>query len=226
MSPLLNTAVGLDAEMRSILERPDLPDDEKATLYQQLLQSYLTYRDKRRSHVARHDTDVKVSASPTTPSGKEEQNILDAFPKTMKSRARQILNVIKHKGGDVISYDDQGQLLFNKQVVPGSNVADLIRDAFQMRRGFNPVGWQSFARGLASINAPEAAIRHPTRLSVIQRHKSRAAKGEELSDSDDIPTPTPPRRRAPKRLQANKAKVFIAKPVSSTKQTFKESSWK
>ncbi|KAI8501300.1 hypothetical protein Bbelb_106740 [Branchiostoma belcheri] len=240
MSPLLNTAVGLDAEMRSVLERPDLPDDEKATLYQQLLQRYLTYRDKRRTEPVTvrvlssstpttkttTDTDVKVSASPTTPSGKEEQNILDAFPKTMKSRAQQILNVIKHKGGDVISYDDQGQLLFNKQVVPGSNVADLIRDALQMRRGFNPVGWQSFARGLASINAPEAAIRHPTRLSVIQRHKSRAAKGEELSDSDDIPTPTPPRRRAPKRLQANKAKVFIAKPVSSTKQTFKESSWK
>ncbi|KAI8511957.1 hypothetical protein Bbelb_110570 [Branchiostoma belcheri] len=128
------------------------------------------------------DTDVKVSASPATPSasGKDEQDILDAFPKTMKSRARQILNVIKHKGGDVISYDDQGQLLFNKQVVPGSNVADLIRDALQMRRGFNP--------GLASINAPEAAIRNPMRLSVIHRHKSRAAKGEELSDEDDIPT--------------------------------------
>ncbi|KAI8493255.1 hypothetical protein Bbelb_292590 [Branchiostoma belcheri] len=181
VSPLVNTAVGLDAEMRSVLERPDLPDDEKATLYQQLLQRYLTYRDKRRTEPVTvrvlssstpttkttTDTDVKVTASPTTPttSGKDEQNILDAFPKTMKSRARQILNVIKHKGGDV---------------VPGSNVADLIRDALQMRRGFNPVGWRSFARGLASINAPEAAIRNPMRLSVIHRHKSRAARVKNL----------------------------------------------
>ncbi|KAI8479494.1 hypothetical protein Bbelb_240640 [Branchiostoma belcheri] len=249
MSPLLNTAVGLDAEMRSVLERPDLQDDEKATLYQQLLQRYLTYRDKRRTEPvtvrvvssstpgtkSTTDTDVKVSASPTTPtasgkdattSGKDEQDILDAFPKTMKSRARQILNVIKHKGGDVISYDDQGQLLFNKQVVPGSNVADLIRDALQMRRGFNPVGWRSFARGLASINAPEAAIRNPMRLSVIHRHKSRAAKGEELSDSDDIPTPIPPRRRAAKRTSASKAKVHIANPASSARRAFTESSWK
>ncbi|KAI8497980.1 hypothetical protein Bbelb_239240 [Branchiostoma belcheri] len=185
--------------MRSVLERPDLQDDEKATLYQQLLQRYLTYRDKRRTEpvtvrvvssstpglsVSNHHT--PASGKDATTSGKDEQDILDAFPKTMKSRARQILNVIKHKGGDVISYDDQGQLLFNNR-----RLANETR--FQPRRV------AVLCRGLASINAPEAAIRNPMRLSVIHRHKSRAAKGEELSDSDDIPTPIPPRRRAAKR---------------------------
>jgi len=244
-SPLVKTAVTLDEEMKSVMERPDLPDDEKATLYQQLLQRYLTYRDKRRTEpvtvrVLSSPTTVTNTAttdantdgkSPSTPvsSGKEDQSILEAFPKTMKARARQMLNVIKHKGGDIIGYNDQGQLLYNKQVVPGSNVSDLIRDAMQKRQGFNPTGWQSFARGLARINAPEAAIRHPTRLSVIQRHKSRTARGEDLSDGeseDVIPTPQPKRRRVvAQRLPGKKRKVGSAGTTPSTKRSFSEMSW-
>ncbi|CAH1240718.1 Hypp6074 [Branchiostoma lanceolatum] len=246
MSPLVKTTVSLDDDMKTILSRQDIPDDQKAVLYQQLLQRYLTYRDKRRTE----PVSVRLLSSPTTTdtvpstdgktidssptnvtrsvsSSEKDKAILGAFPKTMKSRARQILDTIKDKGGDVIGYDDQGQLLFNKQVVPGSNVSDLIRDTLQRRKGFNPIGWRSFARGLARINAPEAAIRHPTRLAMIQRHKSHAALGKDLpvgdeSDEDDAPTPRPRRRGVLAQvLPAKKRKIMH--PTSST---FVESSWK
>ncbi|KAI8511989.1 hypothetical protein Bbelb_110890 [Branchiostoma belcheri] len=232
------------------MSRQDLHDDEKATLYQQLLQRYLTYRDKRRaepisvrlvtskSTSATTDTTTKNVAtddtiSPGTASAtgsKEDQGILEAFPKTMKARARQILNVIKHKGGDILDYNQHGELLYNKQVVPGSQILDLIRDVLQRRQNFKPIGWRAFSRGLARINSPEAAIRHPTRLAVIQKHKKRDALGDDLSsgeeDHDVVPTPQPPQRRVRKRISANKAKVLVAKPASATKQAFTETAWK
>ncbi|CAH1240724.1 Hypp6080 [Branchiostoma lanceolatum] len=250
MTPMVKQVLGIDSEMKTIMSRQDLPEDEKAALYQQLLQRYLTYRDKRRAEPVSvrlvtsnpasataevTTTDVETTTSPGTVStnGKEDHAILEAFPKSMKARARQLLNIIKHKGGDVLDYNQHGELLYNKQVVPGSQISDLIRDVIQRRKDFNPAGWQSFSRGLAQINTPEAPIRHPTRLAVIQHHKTRAALGDSLSnegedDDDIVPTPLPKRRRVSKRIPANKAKVLIPNPTaaSSSKQSFMESSWK
>ncbi|KAI8490148.1 hypothetical protein Bbelb_322180 [Branchiostoma belcheri] len=148
----------------------------------------------------------------------------------MKARAQQLLNVIKHKGGDILDYNQHGELLYDKKVVPGSQISDLLRDVIQRRQNFNPIGWRAFSRGLERINTPEAAIRHPTRLAVIKKHKARAALGDTLSsgeeEDDIVPTPRPPQRRGPKRISASKAKVFVAKPPSSAKQSFTETAWK
>ncbi|KAI8499055.1 hypothetical protein Bbelb_235080 [Branchiostoma belcheri] len=201
------------------MSRQDLGDDEKATLYQQLLQRYLTYRDKRRAepvsvrlvtsnstpaatvtatnNVAKDEGSTTTSPSTASATGKEDKAILAAFPKNMKARAQQLLNVIKHKGGDILDYNQHGELLYDKQ-------------------NFNPIGWRAFSRGLARINTPEAAIRHPTRLAVIKKHKARAALGDTLSsgeeEDDIVPTPRPPQRRGPKRIPASKAKGLVAKP--------------
>ncbi|KAI8480134.1 hypothetical protein Bbelb_421180 [Branchiostoma belcheri] len=252
MTPLVKSALSMDDQMRDVMSRQDLADDEKATLYQQLLQRYLTYRDKRRAepvsvrlvtsnstpaatvtatnNVAKDEGSTTTSPSTASATGKEDKGILAAFPKNMKARAQQLLNVIKHKGGDILDYNQHGELLYDKQVVPGSQISDLLRDVIQRRQNFNPIGWRAFSRGLARINTPEAAIRHPTRLAVIKKHKARAALGDNLSsgeeEEDIVPTPRPPQRRGPKRIPASKAKVFGAKPPSSAKQSFTETAWK
>ncbi|KAI8488011.1 hypothetical protein Bbelb_341290 [Branchiostoma belcheri] len=252
MTPLVKSALSMDDQMRDVMSRRDLADDEKATLYQQLLQRYLTYRDKRRAepvsvrlvtsnstpaatvtatnNAAKYEGSTTTSPSTASATGKEDNAILAAFPKNMKARAQQLLNVIKHKGGDILDYNQHGELLYDKQVVPGSQISDLLRDVIQRRQNFNPIGWRAFSRGLARINTPEAAIRHPTRLAVIKKHKARAALGDTLSsgeeEEDIVPTPRPPQRRGPKRIPASKAKVFGAKPPSSAKQSFTETAWK
>ncbi|KAI8515561.1 hypothetical protein Bbelb_063740 [Branchiostoma belcheri] len=211
MTPLVKSALSVDGQMQEVMSRQDLGDDEKATLYQQLLQRYLTYRDKRRAE----PVSVRLVTSNSTP----------AATVTAKNN---LLNVIKHKGGDILDYNQHGELLYDKKVVPGSQISDLLRDVIQRRQNFNPIGWRAFSRGLARINTPEAAIRHPTRLAVIKKHKARAALGDTLSsEEDDIaPTPRPPQRRGPKRIPASKAKVFVAKPPPSAKQSFTETAWK
>ncbi|KAI8480633.1 hypothetical protein Bbelb_416450 [Branchiostoma belcheri] len=251
MTPLVKSALSMDDQMRDVMSRQDLGDDEKATLYQQLLQRYLTYRDKRRAEpvsvrlvtsnstpaatVTATNNVAKDEGSTTSPStasatGKEDNAILEAFPKNMKARAQQLLNVIKHKGGDILDYNQHGEILYDKQVVPGSQISDLLRDVIQRRQNFNPIGWRAFSRGLARINTPEAAIRHPTRLAVIKKHKARAALGDTLSsgeeEDDIVPTPRPPQRHGPKRISASKAKGLVAKPPSSAQQSFTETAWK
>ncbi|KAI8496780.1 hypothetical protein Bbelb_254350 [Branchiostoma belcheri] len=196
MTPLVKSALSMDDQMRDVMSRQDLADDEKATLYQQLLQRYLTYRDKRRAepvsvrlvtsnstpdatvtatnNVAK-DEGSTTSASTASATGKEDEAILAAFPKNMKARAQQLLNVIKHKGGDILDYNQHGELLYDKQVVPGSQISDLLRDVIQRRQNFNPIGWRAFSRGMARLNTPEAAIRHPTQR--IRPAWSRRSRG-------------------------------------------------
>ena len=59
--PLTSQVNHLDAEMDSLLKRQDVTQDEKPMLYNQILQHYLNYYDKRMSQP------VRVSAVPSKP---------------------------------------------------------------------------------------------------------------------------------------------------------------
>ncbi|KAI8487960.1 hypothetical protein Bbelb_344080 [Branchiostoma belcheri] len=102
MTPLVKSALSVDGQMQEVMSRQDLGDDEKATLYQQLLQRYLTYRDKRRAepvsvrlvtsnstpsatvtatnNVAKDEGSTTTSPSTASATGKEDKAILAAFP--------------------------------------------------------------------------------------------------------------------------------------------------
>ena len=62
-APLTQTLRTPDSEMEQVLKRRDITDDEKATLYNQILQRYLSYYDQKRNNP------LKVSFS--TPGAKE-----------------------------------------------------------------------------------------------------------------------------------------------------------
>ena len=101
----------LEEDMNNILERPDLPDDTKVSLYQQALQQYLQYEHARKTE----PVSVKISTSRPpdgsddmsdtldAPSGKETRggvtskddltpHILESVPKTLHRRAKLLLN--------------------------------------------------------------------------------------------------------------------------------------
>ena len=50
---------------------------------------------------------------------------------------------------------------------------DLVNDMLPHRRGFEPVGWSVFARGLAQMNIPENIVRNPQRQSAIREFETR-----------------------------------------------------
>ena len=117
-------------------------------------------RDKQR---VEHRDDIMYGG------GEEEETdslsvemIVRGIPKTMKSRAEALLAHLKERG-DVITWDDMGQVLLDGVLIPKSNISDLVSDAMRSRKHFNPVGVREFYNVLNKINVPKDLVRNEKR---------------------------------------------------------------
>ena len=88
--------------------------------------------------------------------------IVRGIPKTMKSRAEALLAHLKERG-DVITWDDMGQVLVDGVLIPKSNISDLVSDAMRSRKHFNPIGVREFYSVLSKINVPKDLVRNERR---------------------------------------------------------------
>ena len=95
-----------------------------------------------------------------------------SVPKVYKTGARQLLDKIKDNR-DVLHWNNKGELLYEDKAISGSHLVDLVNDILRHRKGFEPVGWSVFARGLARMNVPENLVRNPQRQSAVREFKTR-----------------------------------------------------
>ena len=110
--------------------------------------------------------------------GEEEQQedtlsvemIVRGIPKTMKTRAEALLAHLKERG-DVITWDDMGQVLVDGVLIPKSNISDLVSDAMRSRKHFNPVGVREFYNVLNKINVPKDLVRNERRWDETEKKK-------------------------------------------------------
>ena len=181
--PLTAQVNQLDSEMDSLLRRQDMTQDEKVKLYDQTLQRYLTYYDKRMQkpvHVSvvppksieTEETGEELPEEPEPP-GEIQKDILESVPATMKSRAFQLVKKLK-TNKDVVGWNDHGQMVFEGRTIPGTNVIDLINDTLRQRKNFNPAGWQLFAKALGRLNVPEGIIRNEERLNMVKAYRNKS----------------------------------------------------
>ena len=96
--------------------------------------------------------------------------IVRGIPKTMKTRAEALLAHLKERG-DVITWDDMGQVLVDGVLIPKSNISDLVSDAMRSRKHFNPVGVQEFYNVLNKINVPKDLVRNEKRWDESEKKK-------------------------------------------------------
>ena len=217
--PVTQTLKNLDSEMGDILSSTQLDDEQKAKLYNQVLQRYLTYYDQRKGqplHVKltnpkpvetpkpdeeSKETSKESTEVETTPSAVEEE-VIKSVPKLYKAAARQLLDKIKDNR-NVLHWNEKGELMYENKPISGSHVVDLVNDMLRHRKGFEPVGWSVFARGLARMNVPENLVRNPQRQSAIREFKTRVREETPESPSRWLPTPPPtssPAKKQRKRL--------------------------
>ena len=107
--PVTQTLKNLDREMSDILSSKQLDDEAKATLYNQVLQRYLTYYDQRKGqplHVklttpkpvetSKPEESEEPPAKDPAPEKSEstnlEQEVIKSVPKLYKTGARQLLD--------------------------------------------------------------------------------------------------------------------------------------
>ena len=106
--------------------------------------------------------------------------IVRGIPKTMKSRAEALLAHLKERG-DVITWDDMGQVLLDGVLIPKSNISDLVSDAMRSRKHFNPVGVREFHNVLNKINVPKDLVRNERRWDEAGKKENVNEKTKELS---------------------------------------------
>jgi hypothetical protein len=75
-------------------------------------------------------------------------------------------------------------LAIGGNIIPGSNIVDLLNDVLRDRRSSSPIGWEPFARLLAFLNIPREFIHNNQRWDYIQR--LHGIKGEKRRSSDSL----------------------------------------
>ena len=102
--------------------------------------------------------------------GLSVEMIVRGIPKTMKTRAEALLAHLGERG-DVITWDDTGQVLVDGVLIPKSNISDLVSDAMRSRKHFNPVGVREFYNVLNKINVPKDLVRNEKRWDETEKKK-------------------------------------------------------
>ncbi len=198
----------LDNEMRSVLDRNGTSQDEKAKLCGQILENYLHSKGKQNIESknpipvtfagdAVNRTEVTSSMSASVPSTREviskAQSICDivqVLPKTLQSKAEKILKRIQDNP-QVLSWNDKGELKYQGETMPNTNITNLVSDSLKNRKRNNkPNGFEVFTKGLQEINLPEDLIRNPERLQLFRAYgyeKTQMNKSPSISQGKTTP---------------------------------------
>ena len=181
-----------------------MPGDTKATMYAQQLQKV----NQLKNQVFRPEptpvqmitqteqtmTSESDSATPSQQLNATDKQIIDSVSKTMQNRAKLLIQKLKDHA-DVISWNDNGQLVLEGSIIPNSNIVDLVNDVMRKRKGFNPEHSNTFAKALTKINVPEDYLRNPDRIdSICWYHRlqdSQASGPSFVSQTVEAPTEVP-----------------------------------
>ena len=65
--------------------------------------------------------------TPSNQRNATDKQIIDSVPKTMQNRAKLLIQKLKDHS-DVISWNDNGQLVLEGSIIPNSNIVDLVNE--------------------------------------------------------------------------------------------------
>ena len=137
LSPNLRKYYKARQEMNDWLEKDDVPEDTKAAMYSQQLQRVKQLKNQvfrpepspvqMITQTERTMTSESDNRSPSQQLNVTDKQIIDSVPKTMQNLAKLLVQKLKDHS-DVISWNDNGQLVLEGSIVPNSNIVDLVND--------------------------------------------------------------------------------------------------
>lgn len=170
-----DTISKLDDDMRTVINRKDIEDNEKWTLYNQILQKYLNILKNSRKPLKiavideKEEDDMKNNARETEPTTDDSfRDILYAIPKKNVGKAMLLLRKLKESG--VTWNESSGIVSFGGSTIMNSHITDLVNDLVKSRKsGVDPEGWEKFGDVLREINIPRVLISNPQRVHYINK---------------------------------------------------------
>ena len=137
LSPNLRKYYKARQELSDYLEKDDVPEDTKTTMCAQQLQrvnklkNQVVRREPSQVQMITHtEQTMTLESDSVTPSQQlraTDKHIIDSVPKMMQNRAKLLIQKLKDNS-DVISWNDNGQLILEGSIVPNSNIIDLVND--------------------------------------------------------------------------------------------------
>ena len=149
--------------MNDWLEKDDVPEDTKVTMYAQQLQRVNQLKNqvfRPEPSPAQMILHMEQTMTSESDSAAPSQKIIDSVAKSMQNHAELLIQKLKDHS-DVISWNNNRQLVLEGSIVPNSNIVDLVNDVMRKRKGFNPEHSNTFAKTLTKINVPEDYLRNP-----------------------------------------------------------------
>ena len=103
-----------------------------------------------------------------------EREIVDTLPVSFAGKADRLVR--KMKQGGVLGWNAHGNLTFRGEIIPNTNVVDLVSDVVRKRKNApGPEGWELFAEGMNETNVPRELIGNVDRYSGPQMFGAAAA---------------------------------------------------
>ena len=118
-----------------------------------------------------------------------EREIVDTLPVSFAGKADRLVR--KMKQGGVLGWNARGNLTFRGEIIPNTNVVDLVSDVVRKRKNApGPEGWELFAEGMNETNVPRELIGNVDRYSGPQMFGAAAAAVPVYDAYDQAMPPT------------------------------------
>jgi hypothetical protein len=211
--PTVTKMAQLDGEMRTILDRNDTSQDEKAKLYSQILENFLHFKGKRNventepipvqlSEETKKGTKVIRTTTPDNVERQSVGGIIEVLPKNLQQKAKILLRRIQDNS-KILDWNDRGELKYDGETLPNTNITNLLGDSLKYKKNNKPKGYEIFTKALSEMNLPEELIRNPERLQLFKTYgyEKTPDRGKVRKPlQNDIPDSSPTKKRA-KKLQ-------------------------
>lgn len=141
----------LDTHMQTVLKQKKMSDYEKAVLYAQALQKYVTF-----PNVNSLQTPEETIEPPPAPD--IETEVALSVPVKQRPTAKKILEFLnRHKNR--LSWTASRELKFKGNVIYGSNIAQLIKFLVSNHE-MKPVGYEQMKLVLDEIHFPQELVKN------------------------------------------------------------------
>jgi hypothetical protein len=129
-----------------------------------------------RSVEPRQKDDQELRSAEPSQRDKQEELVLQ-FPKTLQNRARTLLRYLdKH-----FTWNDRGEIAIDGQVIPHSNIYDLVRVQLGHGKAFRPIGIEEFETIVTDVNVPLSL------LGISRREQKGGGERKRLPPPPGIP---------------------------------------
>ena len=146
-------------------------------------------------------SDVCKETSPSTNTGEvmTEKDILLAIPGRFKERASSIITFILKEPNKTLSWNTEGELIYDGKVIRDSHIADILLQSLREQAPRYPTGLKEFYKGVKKIHLPNSLIKAKRRKAV------RGSSHRKVTDT--------------KKLKQKKEKKSGSKPSATIKTT-------